>query len=62
MKKDLYTIKKDHARQIAIDWQNNLDLDKHGWSMDYLQNWYERFERIARKYGLIREFKENGIL
>lgn len=57
-----YQIKKQKARQIAIDWQNLLDLDKHGWSLEYLQAWAERFERIGRKYGLMREFKENGIL
>lgn len=57
-----YMIKKAKAIQIAIDWQANLDLDKHGWSMSYLQNWYERFERIGKKYGLLREFRENGII
>lgn len=57
-----YMIKKQKARQIAIDWQTSLDLDKHGWSLQYLNNWAERFERIGRKYGLIREFRENGIL
>lgn len=57
-----YQLKQAHARQIAIDWQNNLDLDKHGWDIQYLNDWYGRFERIGRKYGLIREFRENGIL
>lgn len=57
-----YYLKKEHARRIAIDWQIGLDLDKHGWSLQYLNNWMERFERIGRKYGLMREFKENGIL
>ena len=53
--------KKERARQLAIEWQTHLDLDKHGWSLAYLQAWAERFERIGRKYGLLREFRENGI-
>lgn len=53
--------KKEKARQLAIEWQARLDLDKHGWSLAYLQAWEERFERIGRKYGLLREFRENGI-
>lgn len=57
-----YRERQAKARQLAIDWQNSLDLDKHDWSLLYLQEWYSRFERIGRKYGLIREFKENGIL
>ena len=54
--------KKERARQLAIDWQCGLDLDKHGWSLSYLNTWHARFERIGRKYGLLREFRENGIL
>ena len=57
-----YMIKKEHAREIAINWQINLDLDKHGWSLEYLNDWRARFERMGRKYGLIREFRENGII
>lgn len=53
--------KKERARQLAIEWQARLDLDKHNWSLAYLQAWAERFERIGRKYGLLREFRENGI-
>ena len=57
-----YRQKQEKARQLAITWQVNLDLDKHGWDIEYLQSWYARFERIGRKYGLLREFRENGIL
>lgn len=57
-----YRTRQAKARDLAIEWQINLDLDKHGWSIWYLQNWYDRFERIGRKYGLLREFRENGIL
>ena len=57
-----YKEKQARARQLAIDWLACLDLDKRGWNLLYLQNWYLRFERIGRKYGLLREFRKNGIL
>ena len=56
-----YYEKKAHARQIAIDWQSRI-ASRPGWSLNWLANWIERFERIGRKYGLLKEFKENGIL
>lgn len=55
-----YMIKKEHARQIAIDWQLNFCNTSHSWK--YCADWQYRFEQIGRKYGLLREFRENGIL
>lgn len=52
--------RKAHARQIAIDWQLNFNNQTRHWS--YCAEWYARFERIGKKYGLLKEFKENGIL
>lgn len=56
-----YYEKKAHARQIAIDWQSRI-ASRPGWSWEWVAEWYARFERIGRKYGLLKEFKENGIL
>lgn len=56
-----YEKKKERARQWAIDWQVALDSEvQHSWQ--WCIEWAERFEKIARKYGLLREFKKNGIL
>lgn len=55
-----YMIKKEHSRQIAIDWQLNFCNISHSWQ--YCADWQYRFEQIGRKYGLLREFRENGIL
>ena len=52
--------KKERARDLAVAWQLNLNNVDHSWQ--YFIDWHARFERIGRKYGLIREFKENGIL
>ena len=54
-----YRERQAKARQLAIDWQANFNKI-HSW--EYILTWSARFERIGRKYGLIREFKENGIL
>lgn len=54
-----YREKKERARQLAQDWQLNFNK-VHTW--EYVLTWCARWERIGRKYGLIREFKENGIL
>lgn len=50
---------KGDAQQSAIDWQQSL----RG-----CESWGEtaeaqaRFERLGKRYGLTREFRENGII
>jgi hypothetical protein len=51
---------KEQARQYAIDYQNwssNKDLS-WGESLDF-QN---KLRSLAKKFGLVKEFKENGII
>ena len=56
-----YKINKMRARDLAIEWQARLDSPvQHSWQWCF--EWQERFEKIAKKYGLTREFKENGII
>lgn len=55
-----YAERKATARERAIEWQR--DFENHNYS------WYEialeqvRLARLAARYGLIREFRENGII
>lgn len=56
-----YIKKKERARQLAQDWQLRV-ASRPGWSWSWCIEWLARWERIGRKYGLLREFKENGIL
>ena len=51
---------KEAARQAAIDWQ--LDFDNHNYSYYELFEWQLYFYKLGCKYGLIKEFRENGIL
>ena len=55
-----YEIEKEKAREKAIDWQH--DLENHNYSYGELAEWYDYFCKLARRYGLVEEFKENGII
>ena len=58
--KPTYAEIKENIKEIAIDWQ--LDFDNHGYSYYDLIRYNNFFEFLARKYGLIKEFKENCII
>lgn len=55
-----YQIEKEKARQEAIDWQ--LDFENHNYSYYELYLQQIRFEKLARQFGLRKEFRENGII
>lgn len=57
--KTIYETKKEMARQEAIDWQNDLFRDNR--SYEEMQEAAEHFEKLGRRYGLLKEFRENGI-
>ena len=56
-----YMSRKNHVRDIAMNFQ---DLFIDGFDMSYgdLFRFSEYFEKQAKKYGLVHEFKENGII
>jgi hypothetical protein len=55
-----YKERKEKARQKAIGWQH--EMSERDLSYKELI-WYQQdFEKLARKYGLIREFRENAII
>ena len=50
---------KERARQAAIDWQNdNIDFQYSYEGLITLQNY---FYKSGKRYGLLKEFRENGI-
>lgn len=59
MKKDYYT-KKEETREEAIFWQ--LTFADHNYSYYELMTWGEYFYKKGKKYGLLKEFRENGII
>ena len=55
-----YEKQKETARQAAIEWQ--LDFDNHNYTYSELAEWTSFFYLLGKKYGLLGEFRENGIL
>ncbi len=57
-KKEIKTA--EEARQYAIDWQNwqSEQSLNYGEAME----WQEYFNKLADKFDLVDEFKENGII
>ena len=51
---------KEKTRQEAIDWQS--DFCNHNYSWSELAEWSDYFAKKASRYGLVKEFKENGII
>ena len=55
-----YQERKAKVRQKAIDFQ--IDSSDKNYSWGEITERYAYFERAGRKYGLLKEFRENGIL
>lgn len=57
--KKTYQELKETARNIAIEWQSLQSEQAMTWGE--CAAWGDYFERLGRRYGLLREFRENGI-
>ena len=55
-----YTKEKARARDSAIEWQ--YDFQNHNYSYEELVCFGNYFSKLAKRYGLVREFRENGII
>lgn len=55
-----YARAKENARQKAMDWQT--DYYNNNYSYGELIAFAEYFTRLAKRYGLMTEFRENGII
>lgn len=55
-----YQKEKERVRQEAIEWQHSL----HDNYFSGLNLWLNQdyFSKMAKRYGLKKEFKENGII
>ena len=57
---DRYQKGKEKTRNGAVDWQ--ADFADHNYSYGGLACLSGYFETKARRYGLVKELKENGII
>lgn len=53
-----YQSRKNSLRDIAIEWSNCTDINLYMSELYRIEDW---FERMARRYGLLQEFRENCI-
>lgn len=51
---------KELVRAIALDWQG--DFSQHHYSYCDIADWVNFFEEYGKKYGLLKEFRKNGII
>jgi len=54
-----YKEHKDYIRQAAIDWQ--IKTSNRSQSYEELATYQAFFEKQAKRYGLLKEFRENAI-
>ena len=59
MPRKTYKERQAEVRDEAIAWQN--DFANHNYSWDELAYWSDHFETLGRRYGLLKEFRENAI-
>lgn len=55
-----YNERKNNAIELAKDYQ--CDFGQYNWSYSELATIYNFFENVGKRYGLLKEFKENGII
>ena len=59
-KGNTYADRKKFVRNFAVDWSHACGLYE-SWSYGELFEIQSEFERLGRRYGLLREFHENCI-
>ena len=59
MNRNDYNRLKEAARQAAIEWQ--LTFGDNPMSLNEFADVCQRFYTLGKRYGLLKEFSENGI-
>ena len=60
-KKNCYAEGKAKATQEAMDYQNSF-AEGRQYSYGEIADIQGRLEKLGKRYGLLREFRENGII
>lgn len=55
-----YQIAKSKVRDKVVEWQSSFC--NQNYSYGELVYWQDYFGRLAKRYGLVREFRENAII
>lgn len=55
-----YAQKKAEVRAEAMDYQRDTATKPMSWGET--AKWCDHFEKLGKRYGLLKEFRENGII
>lgn len=55
-----YQREKEQVRQNAIEWFLRTIKNNYSW-LD-MKHYNDHFEKLGKRYGLLKEFRENGII
>lgn len=55
-----YQTRKEAARAAALEWNHRTTSESLSYSE--IADALDKLEALARRYGLVREFRENGVI
>lgn len=55
-----YQQQKERYRELAIDWQIEFSENDH--YMSEYAYWNDYFTKVGKRFGLLKEFRENAII
>ena len=55
-----YKEQKQRARELAVQWQYDFANNNYNW--EEISEFTDFFTKLGKRYGLLKEFRENGVL
>ena len=55
-----YKEQKQRARELAVQWQYDFANNNYNW--EEISEFTDYFTKLGKRYGLLKEFRENGVL
>lgn len=55
-----YQERKGQIRSEATEWQNSFE--EYDWTWEDMAEFGAYFEKMGKRYGLLKELRENGII
>lgn len=55
-----YKEQKQKARELAQTWQQDFANNNYSW--EEIGGFTDYFTKLGKRYGLLKEFRENGVL
>ena len=55
-----YKEQKEKARELAVQWQYDFANNNYNW--EEISEFTDFFTKLGKRYGLLKEFRENGVI